>query len=74
MSCYLSIIYEFLDGLINLLTNPDVLYGGIVEDENKIKRFLLDIRYDLGKGDKRSSRYRTIIVYKRIERKSMAGV
>ena len=74
MSCYLSIIYEFLDGLINLLTNPDVSYGGIVEDENKIKRFLLDIRYDLGKGDKRSSRYRTIKVYKRIEIKSMAGV
>ena len=32
-------INEFSDGLINFLTNPDVLYGGIEEDENKIKGF-----------------------------------
>ena len=51
---------EFSDGLINFLTNSDVLYGGIEEEENKIKRFLLDIRFDLGKGDNRSSRYKTI--------------
>ena len=30
------------------------------EDENKIKKFLKDMRYDLGKGDKKSARYRTI--------------
>ena len=27
---------------------------------NKVKRFLKYIRYDLGKGDKKSARYRTI--------------
>ena len=32
----------------------------IEEDENKIKRFLKDIRYDVGKGDNKSARYRTI--------------
>ena len=26
----------------------------------KIKRFVFDIEYDIGKGDKRSSRYRTV--------------
>ena len=31
-------IYEFSDGLITFLTNPDVFYGGIEEDENKNKR------------------------------------
>ena len=30
-------IYEFSDELTNFLSNPDVLYGGIEEDENKIK-------------------------------------
>ena len=28
--------------------------------KTKIKRFLKDIRYDLGKGDKKSARYKTI--------------
>ena len=53
-------IYELSDEFINFLTNPNIKYGEIEEDENKIKRFLKDIRYDLGKGDKKSARYRTI--------------
>ena len=53
-------IYEFSDVFINFLTNPNIKYGEIEEDENKIKRFLLDIGYDLGKGDKKSARYRAI--------------
>ena len=53
-------IYELSDELINFLTNPNIKHGEIEEDENKIKRFLKDIRYDLGKGDKKSARYRTI--------------
>ena len=54
-------IYEFSDGFIIFLTNPIVTYDDkIEEDENKIKSFLFDIGYDIGKGDKRSSRYRTI--------------
>ena len=54
-------IYEFSEGFIEFLTNPNVTYNDdIEEDENKIKRFLKDIRYDLGKGDKKSARYRTI--------------
>ena len=53
-------INEFSDGFFNFLTEPDVSYGGIEEDENKIKGFLLEIGYDLGKGDKIRSRYRTI--------------
>ena len=54
-------IYEFSEGFIDFLTNPNVTYNDdIEEDENKIKRFLKDIRYDLGKGDKKSARYRTI--------------
>ena len=44
-------IYELSDGFINFLTNPDIKYGEIEEDENKIKRFLKDIRYELGKVD-----------------------
>ena len=59
-------IYEFSDGFINLHTKSNVRYDdNIKEDENKIKRFLKDIRYDLGKGDKKSARYRTIkrIIY-----------
>ena len=48
-------IYEFSDGFINFLANPGVTYDdNIEEDENKIKRFLKDIRYDVGKGDKKS--------------------
>ena len=54
-------IYEFSEGFIEFLTNPNVTYNDdIEEDENKIKRFLKDIRYDLGKADKKSARYRTI--------------
>ena len=54
-------IYEFSEGFIEFLTNPNVTYNDdIEEDENKIKRFLKYIRYDLGKGDKKSARYRTI--------------
>ena len=54
-------IYEFSEGFIEFLTNPNVTYNDdIEEDENKIKRFLKDIRYDLGKGNKKSARYRTI--------------
>ena len=52
--------YEMSDEFINFLTNPNIKHGEIEEDENKIKRFLKDIRYDLGKGDKKSARYRTI--------------
>ena len=36
-------IYEFSDVFINFLTNPNIKYGEIEEDENKIKRFLFDI-------------------------------
>ena len=50
--------YEFSDVFINFLTNPKTKYGEIEEDENKIKRFLFDIGYDLGKADKKSARYR----------------
>ena len=54
-------IFEFSDGFINFLTNPNVTYNDkIEEDENKTKRFLFDIRYDVGKVDKKSSRHRTI--------------
>ena len=53
-------IYELSDEFINFLINPNIKDGEIEEDENKIKRFLKDIRYDLGKGDKKSDRYRTI--------------
>ena len=53
-------IYEFSDGFINFLTKSNVTYDdNIEEDENKIKRFLKDIRYDVGKGDKRSARLKT---------------
>ena len=54
-------LYEFSDGIINFLTKSNVTYDdNIEEDENKIKKFLKDIRFDLGKGDKKSARYRTI--------------
>ena len=53
-------IYELTDEFISFLTNPNIKHGEIEEDENKIKRSLKDIRYDLGKGDKKSARYRTI--------------
>ena len=53
-------IYELSDEFINFLTNPNIKHGEIEADENKIKRLLKVIRYDLGKGDKKSARYRTI--------------
>ena len=53
-------IYEFSEGFTDFLTKSNVLYDDIEEDEIKIKRFLKDIRYDVGKGDKKSARYRTI--------------
>ena len=41
---------NFSDVFINFLTNPGVTYDdNIEEDENEIKRFLKDIRYDIGK-------------------------
>ena len=45
---------------INFLTNPNIKYGETEENENKIKRFLFDIGFDLGKSDKKSARYRAI--------------
>ena len=54
-------VYEFSEGFTDFLTKTNVTYNDKVEeDENKIKRFLKDIRYDLGKGEKKSARYRTI--------------
>ena len=54
-------VYEFSEGFTNFLTKSNVTYDdNIEEDENKIKRFLKDIRYDVGKGVKKSARYRTI--------------
>ena len=54
-------VYEFSEGFTDFLTKSNVTYDdNIEEDENKIKRFLFDMRYDLGKVDKKSARYRTI--------------
>ena len=54
-------VYEFSERFTDFLTKSNVTYDDkFEEDENKIKRFLKDIRYDLGKGDKKSARYRTI--------------
>ena len=54
-------VYEFSEGFTDFLTKSNVTYDDKVEEEEiKIKRFLKDIRYDLGKGDKKSARYRTI--------------
>ena len=53
-------VYEFSGGFTDFLTKSNITYDNIEEDENKIKMFLKDIRYDLGKGDKKSARYRTI--------------
>ena len=49
-------IFELSDEFINFLTNPNIKHGEIEEDENKIKRFLKDIRYHLAKGDKKRAR------------------
>ena len=48
------------DEFIKFFTNPNIKHGEIEGDENKIKRFLKGNRYDLGKGDKKSARYRTL--------------
>ena len=54
-------VYEFSEGFTDFLTKSNVTYDDKVEeDENRIKKFLKDIRCDLGKGDKKSARYRTI--------------
>ena len=53
-------LYEFSEGFTDFLTESNITYNNIEGDKNKIKRFLKDIRYDLGKGDKKSARYRTI--------------
>ena len=53
-------IYELSSGFNNFLTSRLVIYDDIEEDETIIKMFLKDIKYDIGKGDKMSSRYRTI--------------
>ena len=53
-------IYEVSEGFTDFPTKSNVLHDDIEEDENKIIRFLKDIRYDVGKGDKKSARYRTI--------------
>ena len=43
-------VYEFSEGFTYFLTKSNVTYDDKVEeDENKMKRFLKDIRYDLGK-------------------------
>ena len=53
--------HEFSEGFTDFLTKSNITYDdNVEEDENKIKRFLKDIRYDLGKGDNKSARYRTI--------------
>ena len=52
--------YEFSERFADFLTKSNITYDNIEEHENKIKKFLKDIRYDLGKGDKKSARYRTI--------------
>ena len=54
-------VYEFSEGFTDFLTKSNVTYDDNIDvGENKIKRFLKDISYDLGKGDKKSARYRTI--------------
>ena len=54
-------VCEFSEGFTDFLTKSNVTYDdNIEEDENKIKRFLKDVRYDVGNGDKKNARYRTI--------------
>ena len=54
-------IYEFSDGIIIFFTKSNITYNdNIEEDENKIKKFLKDIRYDVRKRGKKSARYRAI--------------
>ena len=52
-------VYEFSEGFTDFLTKSNIIYDNVEEDENKIERFLKDIGYDLGKGDKKSARYIT---------------
>ena len=53
--------YEFSEEFTDFLTKSNVTYDdNIEEDENKIKRLVKDIRYDIGKRNKKSARYRTI--------------
>ena len=42
-------VYEFSEGFTDFLTKSNITYDNIEADENKIKRFLKDIGYDLGK-------------------------
>ena len=57
-------VYKFSEGFTDFLTKSNVTYDdNIEEDENKFKRFLFDIGYDLGKGDKKSARHRTKKTY-----------
>ena len=54
-------VYEFSERFTDFLTKSNVTYDDKVEEnENKLKKFLKDIRYDVGKGDKKSSRFRTM--------------
>ena len=43
-------VYEFSEGFTDFLTKSNITYDNIDEDENKNKRFLKDIGYDLGMG------------------------
>ena len=54
-------VYEFSEAFTDFLTKSNVTYDDNIEEgENKNKRFLKDNRYDEGKGDKKSARYRSI--------------
>ena len=53
-------IYEFSEGFTDFITKSNIFYDEIEADENIIKRFLKDIRYDVGKGDNKNARYRKI--------------
>ena len=52
-------IYEFSGDFMNFVTKHNIRCGEIEKKGNKIKKFLFDIGYDLGKGDKKA-RYRAI--------------
>ena len=60
-------VYEFSEGSIDFLIKSNVTYDDNIEEyENKTKRFLKNIRLDrldVGKGDKKSARYRTKKTY-----------
>ena len=67
-------VYEFSEGFTDFLTKSNITYDNVKEDENKIERFLKDIGYDLGKGDKKSARYRTIKRIMDVNMMYLAGV